>query len=243
MIYYYRSIARDELVANKYKDKLDPGLSKRPSRFDRKYLFPIPNEHERLLYCEYWRNKLKSNPSVVFPEKLCPAMAHITPGFSFAFLKECFVATLLALAREDDDPATEWRPYDSDNDDLEDYKLWVTFKEQAEILRKELENQKTKQPPLLEWYRGGEPSPNTMAASAAHAKQSPQHCHCCQHSCGSKHDVSPARAMGRLRLEDKLLPDLPWEDQKHLFVNSGKAPEPCRQGPSTHEELLQLRTS
>lgn len=29
-----------------FLDRLDPGLSKRPSRFDRKYLFPLPNEHE-----------------------------------------------------------------------------------------------------------------------------------------------------------------------------------------------------
>lgn len=35
--------------------KLDPGLAKRPSRFDRKYYFPLPVIAERIQYCEYWR--------------------------------------------------------------------------------------------------------------------------------------------------------------------------------------------
>lgn len=36
-------------------DQLDPGIAKRPSRFDRKYFFPLPSEAERVAYCEYWR--------------------------------------------------------------------------------------------------------------------------------------------------------------------------------------------
>lgn len=143
-------------------------------------------------------------------------MAHITPGFSFAFLQECFVATLLALAREDDDSSAEARPFDSDNDDLDDYKLWVAFKEQAEILRREIDSQKAKQSHLLEWYRGGEPSARTTAAPAAHAKQSPPHCHCCQHYQNSKHNIPLVSAMGRLRVEDELLPDLPGYAQKEI---------------------------
>lgn len=34
-------------------ERLDPGLAKRPSRFDRKYFFDNPNEKERELYAEY----------------------------------------------------------------------------------------------------------------------------------------------------------------------------------------------
>lgn len=55
------------VASTNYLDRLDPGLSSRPSRFDRKYLFPLPSQHERTLYCEYWRNKLKSKPSIKFP--------------------------------------------------------------------------------------------------------------------------------------------------------------------------------
>ena len=36
-------------------DKLDPGLSKRPSRIDRKYRFSNPSYEDRIRYCEYWR--------------------------------------------------------------------------------------------------------------------------------------------------------------------------------------------
>ena len=36
-------------------DKLDPGLSKRPSRIDRKYCFSNPSYEDRVRYCEYWR--------------------------------------------------------------------------------------------------------------------------------------------------------------------------------------------
>ncbi|QIW99884.1 hypothetical protein AMS68_005402 [Peltaster fructicola] len=122
------------VASTNYLDRLDPGLTKRPSRFDRKYLFPLPNEHERTLYCQYWQEKTEKNPHINFPKKLCPAMAHITPGFSFAFLQECFVATMLALAhnREDDQGVRDG------DDDLMKYEIWRAFKAQADVLRKEI---------------------------------------------------------------------------------------------------------
>ena len=80
-------------------DRLDPGLAKRPSRFDRKYLFPNPNAEEREKYMVYWQTKLSDNHDLEFPDKLCPAVAKITNGFSFAYLQEAMVASLLAIAR------------------------------------------------------------------------------------------------------------------------------------------------
>jgi AAA+ superfamily predicted ATPase len=79
-------------------DKLDPSLSKRPSRFDRKYLFPLPNRDERILYAKYWQNKLRKNPDIEFPDSLMETIADATDGFSFAYLKEAFVSTLILLA-------------------------------------------------------------------------------------------------------------------------------------------------
>ena len=38
------------IATTNHLDGLDPGLSKRPSRFDRKYLFPLPNKGERAQY-------------------------------------------------------------------------------------------------------------------------------------------------------------------------------------------------
>ena len=89
------------IATTNHLEWLDPGLSQRPSRFDRKYLFPLPTEDERALYCQFWRTKiqnLKSPPD--FPEKLCAAIASITDRFTFAYLQEAFVATLLAIARK-----------------------------------------------------------------------------------------------------------------------------------------------
>ena len=80
-------------------NKLDPAISKRPSRFDRKYHFKIPGEEERRLYTEYWRGKLLKNGAVDFPEELCEVIANLSEGFSFAYLKELFVMALLSLVR------------------------------------------------------------------------------------------------------------------------------------------------
>ncbi|KAG8717124.1 hypothetical protein FRC08_008159 [Ceratobasidium sp. 394] len=79
-------------------ERLDPGLSDRPSRFDRKYTFSAPNRDERVQYAQYWQRKLKNNKDISFPDSLVEKVADQTAGFSFAYLKEAFVATLVLLA-------------------------------------------------------------------------------------------------------------------------------------------------
>lgn len=124
------------VASTNHLDKLDPGLSKRPSRFDRKYLFPLPSEEERIMYCEYWRQKLKNKPAIKFPQKLSPAIAGITEDFSFAYLKEAFVSTLLVIAGHRSDEI-----FDSDEDDrLDDYELWREMKNQVKLLREDMDN-------------------------------------------------------------------------------------------------------
>ena len=81
-------------------DRLDPAVTKRPSRFDRKYHFSLPDEHERLSYCRYWRNSFKNNDD--FPEEVCDVVAKWTDGFSFAYLKELFICSLLLMTQSDD---------------------------------------------------------------------------------------------------------------------------------------------
>ena len=154
-------------------EKLDPGLSHRPSRFDRRYLFPLPNLSERTLYCNYWRHKIRSRadregeaggggkPHIDFPEKLCPAMAAKMDRFSFAYMKEAFVATVLAMLTTSDDAEdddrnerqawerrdlnnSEEKAWEEDNDDDEDdfdkYQIWRAFVEQVKILRKDVDD-------------------------------------------------------------------------------------------------------
>ncbi|PCH41484.1 nucleoside triphosphate hydrolase protein [Wolfiporia cocos MD-104 SS10] len=88
-------------------ERLDPALSGRPSRFDRKYLFDDPDREERALYAKYWQQKLASNKSISFPDSLVDDVATWTPKFSFAYLKEAFVSTLVLLAgiEGDDKPS------------------------------------------------------------------------------------------------------------------------------------------
>lgn len=126
------------VASTNHLDQLDPGLSSRPSRFDRKYLFPSPSTEERVLYCEYWRNKLASKPSIKFPKKLCGAIAGITQDFSFAYLKEAFVATLLAIAgnRSEDEIRSGG---DDEGGDLDDYELWREMKKQVKLLRDDMD--------------------------------------------------------------------------------------------------------
>lgn len=51
---------------------------------------------------KYWQKKLSGNKDLDFPDKLCSAVAKITKGFSFAYLQEVMVASLLAIARDTD---------------------------------------------------------------------------------------------------------------------------------------------
>ena len=124
------------VASTNHLDQLDPGLSSRPSRFDRKYLFPLPSKEERVLYCDYWRGKLKSKPSIEFPKKLSPAIAGITQDFSFAYLKEAFVATLLTIANGRTDDAITGGG--DDDDDLDKYELWREMKKTVKILREDM---------------------------------------------------------------------------------------------------------
>ena len=132
------------VASTNHLDQLDPGLSSRPSRFDRKYLFPLPSEEERDLYCQYWRIRLqKKNVDVEFPRKICPAMALITDGFSFAYLQEAFVATLLAIALKrsdpDDDEVDRVKGGGDDGDkDLNEYELWRELKKTIKSLRDDM---------------------------------------------------------------------------------------------------------
>ncbi|MCJ1461434.1 hypothetical protein MMC07_000031 [Pseudocyphellaria aurata] len=129
------------VATTNHLDRLDPGLSSRPSRFDRKYLFPLPSEEERIMYCDYWREKLKNKPSIKFPQKLSPAVAAITHGFSFAYLKEAFVSALIVIAgNRSEDRFGGGDDENDDKDPLDGCELWLELKIQIELLRNDMDN-------------------------------------------------------------------------------------------------------
>jgi hypothetical protein len=154
-------------------------------------------------------------------------MAAITDGFSFAFLQECFVATLLTLARGEDEDAYSTRrndrkpkPFDGDNDDLNDYKLWVAFKKQAEILRKEVESQKPKSSQLSQWLKMDEkPVEAAMSYPASGRAEPGCHSRC---RCQGEHRAQKGKGVvgSEMRARDEILSELPWYCQKQRFINS-----------------------
>jgi SpoVK/Ycf46/Vps4 family AAA+-type ATPase len=131
------------VASTNHIDQLDPGLSKRPSRFDRKYLFPLPSKAERVEYVQFWRQKLKTKPEVEFPETLVEPIADITHDFSFAYIQEAFVSSLLDIAhhRNDEDEDEEFVDGAGGGDeDLDKYELWRVINEQVKILRDEMDS-------------------------------------------------------------------------------------------------------
>ncbi|PMD45929.1 P-loop containing nucleoside triphosphate hydrolase protein, partial [Hyaloscypha variabilis F] len=128
------------VASTNHIDQLDPGLSKRPSRFDRKYLFPLPSKAERVQYVQFWRQKLKTKPEIEFPGTLVEPIAGITYDFSFAYMQEAFVSSLLEIAhhRNEVDEDEEFIDETGGGDeDLEKYELWRVINEQVKILRDE----------------------------------------------------------------------------------------------------------
>jgi transitional endoplasmic reticulum ATPase len=148
-------------------DRLDPGIAKRPSRFDRKYFFPNPDFAQRVQYAAFWQHKLESNKDVEFPDALCEKIAGITDDFSFAYMQEAFVATLLAIAVRGgknhsgivnhdkwsgpQDPLTNTTTSafenlnlrgGGDDPDFAHLELWQEMKKQVKILREEMDEKK-----------------------------------------------------------------------------------------------------
>ena len=80
------------LATTNHPEKLDTAILDRPSRFDRKYYFNLPGEAERLAYVEKWNDELQAALRV--SQTTAAEVVKKTEGFSFAYLKELFVASL-----------------------------------------------------------------------------------------------------------------------------------------------------
>jgi AAA+ superfamily predicted ATPase len=80
------------LATTNHPKKLDTAILDRPSRFDRKYYFDLPAEAERRAYIQHWNRDLQ--PQLRVSERATPTLLKETVGFSFAYLKELFVASM-----------------------------------------------------------------------------------------------------------------------------------------------------
>jgi SpoVK/Ycf46/Vps4 family AAA+-type ATPase len=80
------------LATTNHPEKLDTAILDRPSRFDRKYYFELPGEPERRAYVQKWNGELQAE--LRFSGETVSIVVKKTEGFSFAYLKELFVASL-----------------------------------------------------------------------------------------------------------------------------------------------------
>jgi AAA+ superfamily predicted ATPase len=81
------------LATTNHPDRLDPAILDRPSRFDRKYYFDLPVAAERAAYIANWNQELQVE--LRLSEKTGAELAQQTEGFSFAYLKELFLSSML----------------------------------------------------------------------------------------------------------------------------------------------------
>jgi AAA+ superfamily predicted ATPase len=81
------------IATTNHPERLDTAISDRPSRFDRKYHFQLPDITERKAYIALWNSKLKSDMHI--PETGINKVVTLTDGFSFAYLKELFLSSMI----------------------------------------------------------------------------------------------------------------------------------------------------
>jgi len=81
------------LATTNHPEKLDTAILDRPSRFDRKYNFDLPGDKERGAYINNWNKHLQVELRV--SEEGTVEVVRQTEAFSFAYMKELFVASFV----------------------------------------------------------------------------------------------------------------------------------------------------
>ena len=90
---FERNIGLIVLATTNHPERIDPAIIDRPSRFDRKYHFDLPELPERTAYLALWQGKLAAK--LGWSDATTAALAEGTAGFSFAYLKELVVTALM----------------------------------------------------------------------------------------------------------------------------------------------------
>ncbi len=86
------------IATSNYPERLDPAIAERPSRFDRKVFFGLPEAPERRRYLE--RLTERWEPELQMTDAELATVAELAEGFSFAYLKELATSSLFAWIRE-----------------------------------------------------------------------------------------------------------------------------------------------
>ena len=88
------------LATTNHPERIDSAIMDRPSRFDRKYHFNLPCIEERRAYLGNWQRNLSNETSWQADQVL--SVAGATEGFSFAYLKELVISTVMSWMRNSD---------------------------------------------------------------------------------------------------------------------------------------------
>lgn len=81
------------IATTNYPEKIDSAIVDRPSRFDRKYHFDLPTLLERQRFLETWQQRLSAETG--WKADTVADSAESTEGFSFAYLKELVISTVM----------------------------------------------------------------------------------------------------------------------------------------------------
>jgi hypothetical protein len=81
------------LATTNHPERLDPSILDRPSRFDRKYPFDLPEQPEREAYIAMWNATLQETLRI--SDSAVTSLGKATEGFSFAYLKELFLSSMM----------------------------------------------------------------------------------------------------------------------------------------------------
>ncbi|MFN6538720.1 MAG: AAA family ATPase [Nostoc sp. EkiNYC01] len=81
------------IATTNHPENLDSAISDRPSRFDRKYHFELPDILAREAYITLWNHKLKT--AMQLSDEAINQIIALTDGFSFAYLKELFISSMI----------------------------------------------------------------------------------------------------------------------------------------------------
>ncbi|WP_207229470.1 AAA family ATPase [Ktedonosporobacter rubrisoli] len=81
------------LATTNHPQEIDPAILDRPSRFDRKYHFELPALTERTRYIKLWNASL--HDQMRLSEQTIVALAEAAQDFSFAYLKELFLSSIM----------------------------------------------------------------------------------------------------------------------------------------------------
>jgi SpoVK/Ycf46/Vps4 family AAA+-type ATPase len=86
------------LATTNHPERLDPAIVERPSRFDRKYHFPLPVEESRAAFLARWTDRL--DPKLRLTSEQHATLVEGTDGFSFAYLKELCLSAVLRWMKQ-----------------------------------------------------------------------------------------------------------------------------------------------